>query len=161
MMSVNFGSARTIWVFPMFLGLGFGGCLTCIVVAAQFSAPPALLALSSGGLITSRSAGAAICFAIGNAIFNSQINKYLPKDIAAAVLPLGLEPQQLGPFISALATHNNAALSEIPGVTPEVVGAGAHGLQQAYITSLRPLHGFGLALSLVAVIGEHLNPNLL
>lgn len=153
-MTVGFGSKKAIWGFPVFLGLGFGGCLTCVVVAAHFSAPPALLALSSGGLITARSSGAAICFAIGNAIFNSQITKNLPKDIAAAVLPLGLSPQSIGPFVVALAGQNNAALATIEGVTPEIIGAGVHGLQQAYITSLKPLHAFGLALSILAVIGK-------
>lgn len=103
MISVGFGDYKSVWGFNLFLGLGFGGCLTCIVVAIQFSAPPELLASSSGALITARSAGVAICFAISNAIFNSQIGKNLLKDIALAVLPLGLPPQSLGPFIEALA----------------------------------------------------------
>ncbi|KAJ4195440.1 hypothetical protein NW767_009762 [Fusarium falciforme] len=154
MMSVGFGDGKNIWGFNIFLGLGFGGCLTCIVVAAQFSAPPELLSISSGALITARSAGASICFAICNAIFNSQITKNLPKDIAKAVLPLGLPPQSLGPFIQALADHNDSAFATIEGVTPQIIQAGAHGLQQAYITSLRPLHGFGLALSAIAVIAS-------
>ncbi|KAH7111716.1 major facilitator superfamily domain-containing protein [Dactylonectria estremocensis] len=154
MMSVGFGDYTNIWGFNVFLGLGFGGCLTCIVVAAQFSAPPELLAISSGALITARAGGAAICFAIGNAIFNSQIGKNLPKDIASTVLPLGLPPQSLGPFIEALANHNDRALATIEGVTPQIIQAGVHGLRQAYITSLRPLHGFGLALSVIAVIAS-------
>ncbi|KAH6949391.1 hypothetical protein BKA56DRAFT_638842 [Ilyonectria sp. MPI-CAGE-AT-0026] len=154
MMSVGFGDYTNIWGFNVFLGLGFGGCLTCIVVAAQFSAPPELLAISSGALITARAGGAAICFAIGNAIFNSQIGNNLPKDIASAVLPLGLPPQSLGPFIEALANHNDHALATIEGVTPQIIQAGVHGLRQAYITSLRPLHGFGLALSVIAVIAS-------
>lgn len=155
MMSVGFGDGKNVWGFNVFLGLGFGGCLTCIVVAAQFSAPPELLSISSGALITARSAGASICFAICNAIFNSQITKNLPKDIAKAVLPLGLPTESLGPFIQALSDHNDSAFATIEGVTPQIIQAGAHGLQQAYITSLRPLHGFGLALSTIAVIGKH------
>lgn len=154
MMSIGFGDSKNAWGFPVFLGLGFGGCLTCIVVVAQFSAPPELLSISSGALITARASGAAICFAIGNAIFNSQIGKNVPKDVATAVLPLGLSPQSLGPFIQALANQDNQALVTITGVTPQIIQAGAHGLQQAYITSLRPLHGFGLGLSGIAVIGE-------
>ncbi|RTE83244.1 hypothetical protein BHE90_002245 [Fusarium euwallaceae] len=154
MMSVGFGDGQNVWGFNIFLGLGFGGCLTCIVVAAQFSAPPELLSTSSGALITARSAGASICFAICNAIFNSQMTKNLPKDIAKAVLPLGLPTQSLGPFIQALADHNDNAFATIEGVTPQIIQAGVHGLQQAYITSLRPLHGFGLALSAIAVIAS-------
>ncbi|RSL83331.1 hypothetical protein CEP51_004575 [Fusarium floridanum] len=154
MMSVGFGDGKNVWGFNIFLGLGFGGCLTCIVVAAQFSAPPELLSISSGALITARSAGASICFAICNAIFNSQMTKNLPNDIAKAVLPLGLPTQSLGPFIQALADHNDSAFATIEGVTPQIIQAGVHGLQQAYITSLRPLHGFGLALSAIAVIAS-------
>ncbi|KAH6950332.1 major facilitator superfamily domain-containing protein [Ilyonectria sp. MPI-CAGE-AT-0026] len=152
--SVGFGDYKNTWGFNIFLGLGFGGCLTCIVVAAQFSAPPELLALSSGALITARSAGAAIGFAIGNAIFNSQISKNLAKDIASAVTPLGLPSESLGPFIQALNNHDDNAFAAIEGITPEIIQAGVHGLRQAYITSLRPLHGFGLALSIIAVIAS-------
>lgn len=155
-MSVGFGDYKSTWGFNVFLGLGFGGCLTCIVVAAQFSAPPELLAISSGALITARSGGAAIGFAIGNAIFNSQIDKHLPEDIASAVLPLGLPSTSLGPFIQALSNQNDQVLATIKGVTPEIIQAGVHGLRQAYITSLKPLHGFGLALSVVAVIGKYI-----
>ncbi|KAH7146822.1 major facilitator superfamily domain-containing protein [Dactylonectria estremocensis] len=152
MMSVGFGDGAQVWGFCLILGLGFGAGLTCIVVAAQFSAPPELLSISSGVLVTARGAGAAIGFSICNAIFNSQISKNLPKDIASAVLPLDLPTESLGPFIQALAAQNESALAAIDGVTPQIIQAGVHGLQQAYITSLRPLHGFGLALSTVAVI---------
>lgn len=154
MMSVGFGDSKNVWGYNLFLGLGFGGCLTIIVVAAQFSAPPELLAISSGALITARSGGAAICLPIANAIFNSQITSHLPKDIANAVLPLGLSPSSLGPFIQALASQNNEALASIAGVTPQIIQAGVHALQQAYITSLRAVHGLGLALSATAVIGK-------
>lgn len=152
MMQVGFGDGDQIWGFCILLGVGFGGCLTCIIVAAQFSAPPELLSLSSGALVTARGTGAALGFSICNAIFNSQISTHLPKDIASAVLPLGLPTESLGPFIQALSDQNDAALAIIEGVTPQIIQAGAHGLQQAYITSLRPLHAFGLALSVVATI---------
>lgn len=154
MMSVGFGSSTALWVFPIILGLGFGGCLTVIIVAAHFSAPPELLSISSGAMVTTRALGASVCLPVTTAIFNSQLTKYLPKDIASAVLPLGLSPDVLKQFIPALIANDNGTLATIPGATPEIIGAGVHGLQQAYITSFRALHGFGLALSAVATIGK-------
>jgi len=46
-------------------------------------------------------------------------------NIAKAVIPLGLPPNSTGPFIGALMAHDNVALVQIPGVTPEIVLAGA------------------------------------
>ncbi|KAK5059701.1 hypothetical protein LTR84_009584 [Exophiala bonariae] len=155
MLTLRLGDSKNVYGYPVFLGLGLGGCLTLVVVAAQFSAPPELLAIGSGALITARSFGAAICLPIANAIFSSQISKNLPHEIAEAVLPLGVSPENLGLFIQALSGHDSAVLGAIPGVTPQIIGAGAHALQHAYLLSLRPVHAFGLAVSAIAVIGKY------
>ena len=75
MLSANLGSSHAVWGYALILGFGLGGCLTVVVTAAQFSAPPALITLSSGALICFRSLGASVGIPTYNAILNSQIKK--------------------------------------------------------------------------------------
>ena len=78
------------------------------------------------------------CSLVG-AIFNSGISQHLGSDIASAVLPLGLSPEVLPDFIGALSTNEQKALMAIPGVTPQIIGAGLHALKGAYLKSFRYL----------------------
>lgn len=89
-----------------------------------------------------------------DAIFNSTLEKHLGHDIAAAVLPLGFPPSQLKAFIGALASNNQAALAQIQGVTPQIIGAGAHALKLAYLTSFRNVWIAAAAFSGATVIGK-------
>jgi hypothetical protein len=57
--------------------------------------------------------------------------------IAAAVLPLGLPASSLTAFIGDLAAQNTTALVTVPGVTPEIIGAGVGGLYEAYSLGFR------------------------
>lgn len=154
MISVGLGSSKAVWGYALFLGFGLGGCLTLIVVAAHFSAAPELVSLSSGLLIAFRSLGASVGLPVYSAIFNSQITKYLPADIAAAVLPLGLSSKVLPEFISALSASNNTALASIEGITPDIIQAGSHGLKSAYLRSFRAIHITALVVSITAVVGK-------
>ena len=126
-----------------------------MVAAAQLSAPPHLIAITSGILLAIRSFGGSVGLAICKsnpvipglpkltivvtAIFSSKISSSLGSNIAAAVLPLGFPPQNLEAFIGALAGQDQAALAHIPGVTPQIIGAGVHALQEAYLSSFKPV----------------------
>lgn len=90
----------------------------------------------------------------GTAIFNSSLSKHLGHDIAAAVLPLGFPPTQLEAFIGALAGNDQAALAQIEGVTPQIIGAGVHALQGAYLVSFRGVWIAAAVFSAVTVIGK-------
>ena len=80
----------------------------------------------------------------------------LPAKIAAAVVPLGLNPQALPLFIGALAAHNDAALFAVPGVSPQIIGAGVQALQQAYLESFRGVWIAAAVVSFVTMIGTSL-----
>lgn len=64
MTSVTTGSSVAAWIYPVILGLGFGMSLTCLVAIAQLSTPPALIAITSGLVISIRSLGASVGLAI-------------------------------------------------------------------------------------------------
>ncbi|KAK5069235.1 hypothetical protein LTR64_008610 [Lithohypha guttulata] len=137
MATANLRSANAMWGYPIFLGIGLGWSLTYLVTAAQLSAPPHMIAVTSGILLAIRSFGGSIALAIYTAIFNSSISTKLGAGIAAAVLPLGLPPPELERFIGALASNNQTALIQIEGATPQIIGAGVHALQIAYLASFR------------------------
>ena len=71
-----------------------------------------------------------------NALFNDAMAR-APDNIAAAVMPLGLAPAALGPFIGALMAHDDAALFQIRGVTPQMAGAGGVALLGTFTTAFR------------------------
>ncbi|KAH8683881.1 major facilitator superfamily domain-containing protein [Ilyonectria robusta] len=139
MATVDLSSSTNAWGHPVFLGLGIGGCLVCIVTAAQLGSPPDYIAISSGLIIATRSLGGSITLPIYNSVFNSHISKDLPRDVANAVLPLGLKQAVLPDFIAALSANDQAALISILGVTPQIISAGAHGLKTAicFFSTLR------------------------
>lgn len=79
--------------------------------------------------------------AIVQSILSIETGKKIPSYIAQAVLPLGANPAQLGPIIGA-ATGNEALIEailkgQIPGVTPQILGAAAQASEQAFADSHR------------------------
>jgi len=154
MSATKLSSAAAVWGYPVFLGIGLGWSLTYLVTAAQLSAPAHLIAITSGILLAIRSFGGSMALAIYTAIFNSSLSNHLGQDIAAAVVPLGFPPAQLEAFIGALAGNDQAALAQIPGVTPQIVGAGVHALQSAYLASFKGVWIAAAVFSGVTVIGS-------
>lgn len=140
--------------YAVLSGSGLGIVLTNVLVAAQLGTPPDMISLSSGLPIATRSLGGAVGFAINNAIFNSSLQKELPSKIAAAVLPLGFNPKELGALIGAMASQNQAAVGGIPGITPQIIGAAASALEEAYRLSFRKLWIAAAVFSAAGVIGK-------
>jgi len=74
---------------------------------------------------------------LDNAIFVEKLSANMGAKIAEAVLPLGLPVSSLPDFIDALTHQDQAALGSIPGVTGQIIGAGVHGMFEAYTLSFR------------------------
>ena len=144
-----------IWAYPLFLGSGLGIALTALMVAAQFSTLPELIAIASGLMISVRSLGGTVGLAIYNAIFNSAMSQHVASNIAAATLPLGLPETSLGALIGALVAHNATALAEIPGADLDIIEAGNEALLDAFTVAFRHVWIAAGAFALLAVIGEY------
>lgn len=125
---------NAVWGYAVLLGFGLGMTLTALVTVAQLSTPPELISIASGLVISVRSLGGTIGIAIYTALFNDQLNR-IPENVAAAVLPKGLSPDDLPAFIGALSAHNETALAHVPGVTPAIIGAGAEALLDTFVTA--------------------------
>ncbi|KAK3373148.1 major facilitator superfamily domain-containing protein [Lasiosphaeria ovina] len=130
-------SSRPVWGYPVFLGTALGMSLVALITVAQLSTPPELIAVTSGLVIGVRSLGGSVGLAIYNALFNDAMN-HVGDNIAKAVMPLGLPVNSTGPFIGALVNHQDAAaLFRLPGVTPQIAGAGAEALLGTFSTGFR------------------------
>ncbi|KAF5257234.1 hypothetical protein FOXYS1_12253 [Fusarium oxysporum] len=151
LMSINAGSSAVLWVASATIGFGLGSVVTPLTTAAQFSAPPELITISTGALLCLRTLGGGIILPVINSVFNSQMRKNVPTNIAERVLPLGLDPEQLGGFIAALNAHNQTEIAAIPGVTPHIIEAGVEGLKTALVSSFRMLWITPLVISALAL----------
>jgi MFS family permease len=125
-----------VWGYPVLLGIALGMTLTTLVTAAQLCTPPELIAVASGLIISVRSLGGTIGIAIYNAIFTDGMSK-MPDNIAAAVIPAGFDPRNLGALIGGLNSHNQTAIATIPGITPEIIGRGVTALLDTFAASFR------------------------
>lgn len=152
--SLSDTSNKATWGFVVVLGVGTGCALTCIVAAAQLSTPPAFIAVTSGLIFGLRSLGGSIALPIYGAILNAKLNARLGADIAASVLPLGFNPRYLPALIGGLAANDEEALGQIPEITPEIIGAGVHGLRTAYLAAFKYIWVVAAVFSAVGLIGE-------
>ena len=154
MATATLDSSQATFAYPMFLGLGLGIVVSNLTTAAQLSAPPALIAIVSGLLAGIRSFGGSIALPIFNSIFNATFSKHVGSNVASGVIPLGLSPNLLPPFIAALSSGDQNALAAIPGVTPEIIAAGLHGLKLTFLISYRYVWIAAGAFSFVAAIAS-------
>lgn len=62
-------------------------------------------------------------------------------------MKLGFNPQYLGALIGGLSSQNLKAVSMIPGITPQIIGAGVAGLKMAFINATKYIWVFGIGES--------------
>lgn len=147
-------SANALWGYPVMGGLGIGCITTAIFVAAQLSVGGELIALGTGLVAASRALGGMIGLVVNNAIFNGALNKKIPPEVAAVVLPLGLKPSNLASFITALTAGNTQALTKIPGVTPAMIDVAAKALKQAYSVAFSNVWIAAACFSVPGIVGK-------
>lgn len=136
MATTNHHTDTPVWGYPVLMGFALGMTLTTLVTVAQLSTPPELIAIASGLIISVRSLGGTIGIAIYNSLFTDQLG-HMGDNIAKAVIPQGLDPENLPAFIGALSAHNETALQAVPGVTMEIIGAGSAALLDTYALGFR------------------------
>ncbi|GKZ22602.1 hypothetical protein AbraIFM66951_011485 [Aspergillus brasiliensis] len=132
-------SVSHLWGITILAGLGLGLILNATMVVAQMATPSDMISVTTGFVSAVRAFGGSIGIAINNAILSSSLQTALPKDVAAAVEPLGFPSANLGLLIEALAEDSEAALAQVPGTTPTIIAAATKGLRAAYA------HSFGNA----------------
>ncbi|RVX69038.1 hypothetical protein B0A52_06751 [Exophiala mesophila] len=139
MATATLKSRTSMWGYAIFFGIGLPCVLNGQVSLAQFSAPPELIATTSGLLATFRGVGTCVGAAIYTALYNAKTTNNLPREIAKSVANFDLPVTSLRSLILDLPSGNTHSLAKIPGITPEVIAAATHGLQIAYLKSFRYL----------------------
>lgn len=74
--------------------------------------------------------------------------------IARAAVASGLEPEFLEPFVGNLLSHNETGLSQVPGVTPEIIQAGAQAFLKTFVTGFQHVWATAAAFVALSAIGE-------
>lgn len=142
------------WGYAVFAGLGLGGAIPTFMVAAQLTTPPELISLVSGLVSVARPIGGVIGLAINNAIFHDSLSTELPKRISAAATALGFSASHLDALIPAITGANETALTEIPGITPDIIAAAQGGQMKAYSVAFRNCWIAAACLCLPGVFGK-------
>jgi MFS family permease len=154
MASVNVSSGPGTWGYGVFLGLGFGVSVNTLVVAAQLSTPASLIASATCLMLACRSAGGSVGLAIYNAVFNGALQDNIGSKIAHAALSHGLPGSSLASLIEAVTSRNQAALGQVPGITPEIISASILALKQAYTIGFRNVYITAAAFSFLGLCGR-------
>ena len=74
---------------------------------------------------------------VDTAVFTEKLTALLPANIAGAALQAGLPASSLAPFVGGIATGNVTLALSAPGVTPEILQAGAAGAALGYALALK------------------------
>jgi hypothetical protein len=118
-------------------GIGQAGPLTLLVALIQFTAPHEFLANATGLAFSARAIGGAFGSAVVNVIINNKISSTLSSKIAGAVLKQGLPSSSVGLLLGGFLSGNATALAEVPGISPEIIGAATDASRNAYAAAYR------------------------
>lgn len=149
----NKNTSDAVWGLPVLLGWALGMTLITLITAAQLSIPAELISIATGLIISVRSLGGTIGIAIYHAVFTSAV-KNLGTNVASAAIDAGLPPDSVGRFIGDLVNHNQTDLALIPGVTPQIIGAGVSALLDTFTQGFRNVWVTGLAFCALAGISS-------
>jgi hypothetical protein len=139
-------------VFSGLAGLGFGAPLILLITGVQLATPYHLIATATAVTTSSRAIAATVFTAIYAAALNNRLSVDLPAYIAKAAAMAGLPPSSIEAFVGALASNDAAALGNIAGVTPAIIGAGVVALKQAFADSVRVVYMIAAPFGALACI---------
>jgi hypothetical protein len=102
-----------------------------------------------GGLAGSMRSGiTAIIIAIYTTVLTNRLGETVPAQVPAAVLAAGLPPASVPGFMAGLAAGNATLLEAVPGISGDIIAAGAAAYKQASADAYRSVYfvimGFGI-----------------
>lgn len=151
MSATNKDTSTPVWGLPVLLGWALGMTLITLITAAQLSIPAELISVATGLIISVRSLGGTIGIAIYNSVFTAAMTK-LGDNVASAAVAAGLPSSSVPHFVGDLVGQNSTDLVTVPGVTPEIIGAGSGALLDTYATGFRNVWITATAFCVLAAI---------
>lgn len=138
-------------IFVGIAGLGFGGPVILILAGVQLAVPHKLIGTSSALTTSVRALAGTVFIAIYSTTLNNRLTVNLPKQIAPAVVELGLPATSVRALIGALGAGNMTALEKIPGITPAIIETGLEAFKQAFADSIRIVYIIAAPFGVLAI----------
>lgn len=154
MASTNLSSGNKLYGLVVLFGVGLGIAIPVMVTIVQLSVPPQLIATVTGLMLATRATGGTVGLAVYNAILNAAVASNLAPKVSAAAIPLGLPPSSLGQLLGALTSNNQQAMQQIPGITPQIIGASVVAMKEAFRIGFRNVYIMSASMTAVGIAGK-------
>ena len=147
-------SSNEMYGLVVLCGLSLGTAMPVLITVVQLSVPPELIATVTGLMLATRATGGTVGLAVYTAIFNAAISDNLASKVATATIPLGLPPSSLGQLLGSLTANDQQALMNVPGITPQIIGASVTAMRDAFNIGFRNVYITAASMTAVAVLGK-------
>ncbi|KAF2837878.1 fungal trichothecene efflux pump [Patellaria atrata CBS 101060] len=137
--------------FVFLAEVGFGWAQYLSIAFIQFGVDQVELGISGGLAGVARFAGGSVAISVYTTILTNVQSNAFARLLPRAVLPLGF-PSASIPDLAAALPLGSAALAQVEGLTPEIVGAAAAAFRQSYVEGLRTTALSSLSFGIVGII---------
>jgi hypothetical protein len=137
---------------------GIGGVLVPAATVAMIVCPDALITTAAALSLSIRTVGGSIGYSIYYNIFATKLTQNLPTYVGTYALAAGLPPSSVELFVSTFLTAPKN-VTQVPGVTLEVVASATRGTQWAYSQSLKFVWFTSIAFGSIAIVCTVLLPS--
>jgi hypothetical protein len=138
---------------------GIGGILVPAATVALIVVPDSLLATTAALSLSIRTVGGSIGFTIYYNIFVHKIGKQLPEFVATYAVKAGLPVSEAADFVGTFLTAP-ANITQVPGVSPEILAAATLGTRWAYAESLKWVWYTSIPFGILAIIACFFLPSI-
>ncbi|KAL6231983.1 fungal trichothecene efflux pump [Aspergillus navahoensis] len=161
----NAGRRAMALAFSALGGIGVGIVETNTVLLVQLASPDEWIGFATGSAGLMRSLGGSVGTAVYTTIHNTNSARLVPEYITDTVRPRGLSQDaitELLGFLQGTATGN--PLSDIPGVTSEILELATDAMKRAYNRAFRDVWltsiAFGVIALACALFSKDLSPQM-
>jgi hypothetical protein len=133
-------------------GLGSGGIYIPAVVILTMVSPDDRVGTITGLGLSIRFIGGGIGYAVFYNVFQNKLTYVLPTLVAAAVVPAGLQVDQIKPLIGAILAKNGTLIGHVKGITPKILLAAGAAFDEAFIESFNMVYYVSLGFCGAAII---------
>lgn len=133
-------------------GMGFAAPLLLVIAGVHLSVPHHLIATATAVPSSARAVAATVFTAIYATAISDRSAKLVPVYVIDAAVRAGLPRTSSGRFLTAYLAENQAGLSGVPGVTPQVLSAAAVGMKHAMADSIRVVFIIAAPFGVLAIV---------
>lgn len=164
LMALGTPDRKGLMIAMIFLSeVGFGWAQYLSIAFIQFGTDQQELGIAGGLAGVARFAGGSVAISVYQTILANVQGKEAATLIPTAAMDAGL-PESSVEALMAAVPLGSAAMSQVPGITSDIMAAAHKAFQQSYVVGLRTVALSSLSFGIVCIIGEFLSsllPSLL